>query len=134
MAETTQAADVVDVREREVLTYERFGIAVRDLAAEVHEAKITAKQKRVGEARQLFDKALRHNREVGNPKRLTDALEETAEFLREQGELSRAYALLGEAMAASRTRLIVNQCVAHDMSQPVADGDEVAFLPPMSGG
>jgi len=41
---------------------------------------------------------------------------------------------LGAAMDATRTRLIVNQSVAHDLSQPVADGDEVAFLPPMSGG
>ena len=42
--------------------------------------------------------------------------------------------LLGRTMAATRTRMIVNQCVAHDLSQPVADGDEIAFLPPMSGG
>ena len=42
--------------------------------------------------------------------------------------------LLGAAMEATRTRLIVNQCVAHDLSQRIADGDEVAFLPPMSGG
>jgi sulfur-carrier protein len=42
--------------------------------------------------------------------------------------------LLGQAMAATRTRLIVNHCVAHDLSQPVSDGDEIAFLPPMSGG
>ena len=41
---------------------------------------------------------------------------------------------LGAAMDATRTRLIVNQCVAHDLSQPVTDGDEIAFLPPMSGG
>jgi len=41
---------------------------------------------------------------------------------------------LGAAIGATRTRLIVNQCVAHDLSQPVTDGDEVAFLPPMSGG
>lgn len=42
--------------------------------------------------------------------------------------------LLGEAMAATRPRLIVNQCVVHDLSRAVADGDEIAFLPPMSGG
>jgi molybdopterin synthase sulfur carrier subunit len=41
---------------------------------------------------------------------------------------------LGQAMAATTTRLIVNQCVAHDLAHPVCDGDEIAFLPPMSGG
>jgi len=48
--------------------------------------------------------------------------------------VARQEPLLGAGMDATRTRLIVNQCVAHDLSQPVADGDEVAFLPPMSGG
>jgi molybdopterin synthase sulfur carrier subunit len=48
--------------------------------------------------------------------------------------LTRQQPLLGQAMAASTTRLVVNQCVAHDLTAPVADGDEVAFLPPMSGG
>lgn len=42
--------------------------------------------------------------------------------------------LLGAAMAATRTRLIVNQCVVHDLSRIIGDGDEIAFLPPMSGG
>lgn len=42
--------------------------------------------------------------------------------------------LLGRVMAGTTTRLIVNQCVAHDLSRPVTDGDEIAFLPPMSGG
>lgn len=41
---------------------------------------------------------------------------------------------LGRAMAATPVRLIVNHSVAHDLSVAVTDGDEVAFLPPMSGG
>jgi molybdopterin converting factor small subunit len=48
--------------------------------------------------------------------------------------VARQQPLLGAAMDATRTRMIVNQCVAHDLSQAIADGDEVAFLPPMSGG
>jgi molybdopterin converting factor small subunit len=48
--------------------------------------------------------------------------------------VARQEPLLGQAMDATPTRLIVNQCVAHDLSTPVADGDEIAFLPPMSGG
>lgn len=41
---------------------------------------------------------------------------------------------LARLMASTPVRLIVNQCVAHDLSQPVHDKDEIAFLPPMSGG
>ena len=41
---------------------------------------------------------------------------------------------LGRLMAATPTRLIVNHCVVHDLSQSVNDNDEIAFLPPMSGG
>jgi molybdopterin converting factor small subunit len=42
--------------------------------------------------------------------------------------------LLAKAMSATRTRLVLNQEVVHDLSRSVASGDEVAFLPPMSGG
>jgi sulfur-carrier protein len=48
--------------------------------------------------------------------------------------LTRQQPLLGQAMAATTTRMVVNQCVAHDLTALVADGDEIAFLPPMSGG
>ena len=41
---------------------------------------------------------------------------------------------LGRVLAATPTRLVLNQVVAHDMSATVRDGDEIAFLPPMSGG
>jgi molybdopterin synthase sulfur carrier subunit len=51
-----------------------------------------------------------------------------------QAWLTRTQPQLGAAMAATKTRLIVNQCVAHDLSLALAEGDEIAFLPPMSGG
>jgi molybdopterin converting factor small subunit len=41
---------------------------------------------------------------------------------------------LGRVLAATPTRLVQNQVVAHDLSAAVSDGDEIAFLPPMSGG
>jgi molybdopterin synthase sulfur carrier subunit len=41
---------------------------------------------------------------------------------------------LGEAMAGTRTQLVLNHEIVRDMTRAVSDGDEVAFLPPMSGG
>ena len=48
--------------------------------------------------------------------------------------LARAEPGLGEAMEKTPTRLVLNQCVAPDLSRTISDGDEIAFLPPMSGG
>lgn len=41
---------------------------------------------------------------------------------------------LGAALAATRTQLVLNQEFVRDLAHPLSDGDEVAFLPPMSGG
>lgn len=38
MAEVVEANDLIDIREREVLTYELFGDAIRELATTVHES------------------------------------------------------------------------------------------------
>jgi molybdopterin converting factor small subunit len=71
------------------------------------------------------------------------APDELAEIARPQGVetladlkdwLARAQPMLSRRMAATPVRLIVNQAVAHDMRQALGDHDEIAFLPPMSGG
>lgn len=41
---------------------------------------------------------------------------------------------LGEALQAARTQIVLNHEFVRDESHPIGDGDEVAFLPPMSGG
>jgi molybdopterin converting factor small subunit len=51
-----------------------------------------------------------------------------------QNWLGRASPHLGRVLAATPTRLVLNQVVAHDMSAAIGDGDEIAFMPPMSGG
>lgn len=39
-----------------------------------------------------------------------------------------------EAFAASRSQIALNQEIVRDLSCAIRDGDEIAFLPPMSGG
>ena len=41
---------------------------------------------------------------------------------------------LARMMQATPIRVVVNHAVVHDLSRPVCQHDEVAFLPPMSGG
>lgn len=41
---------------------------------------------------------------------------------------------LAEALQTVKTRIAVNRSLVRDLSHPISDGDEVAFLPPMSGG
>ena len=41
---------------------------------------------------------------------------------------------LGVALDTIPLKLIVNHAIVHDLSAGFAPGDEIAFLPPMSGG
>lgn len=41
---------------------------------------------------------------------------------------------LGAALASTPCKLIVNHDIVHDLSRHLRPGDEVAFMPPMSGG
>jgi molybdopterin converting factor subunit 1 len=48
--------------------------------------------------------------------------------------LARTEPDLARAMAGMRTQIAVNQVLVRDPSHPLHDSDEIAFLPPMSGG
>lgn len=48
--------------------------------------------------------------------------------------LAQALPDLGAAIAQTSVKAIVNLSVAHNMATPIRDGDEIAFMPPMSGG
>jgi molybdopterin synthase sulfur carrier subunit len=41
---------------------------------------------------------------------------------------------LGAAIAGAQTQLVLNHEIMRDMAHALHDGDEVAFMPPMSGG
>jgi molybdopterin synthase sulfur carrier subunit len=42
--------------------------------------------------------------------------------------------VLAEALQTVNPRVAVNRSLVRDLAHPIRDGDEVAFLPPMSGG
>jgi len=41
---------------------------------------------------------------------------------------------LAQALAGARTQYAVNQTVVRDPGHPIRESDEIAFLPPISGG
>ncbi len=49
------------------------------------------------------------------------------------GMMARKFPAVGKALGARKVLVVVNGRYA-SMASPVADGDEVAFLPPVSGG
>ena len=48
--------------------------------------------------------------------------------------LAKTQPALSQALAGARTQYAVNQVIVRDPAHPLREGDEVAFLPPMSGG
>ena len=48
--------------------------------------------------------------------------------------LAKAEPALGRALESARTQVAINQAIVRDPSHPIANDDEIAFLPPMSGG
>lgn len=51
-----------------------------------------------------------------------------------QDWLARSEPALAQALAGARTQVAVNQTIVRDPGHPIRDSDEIAFLPPMSGG
>jgi molybdopterin synthase sulfur carrier subunit len=48
--------------------------------------------------------------------------------------LAEAEPALGQALESARTQIAVNQVLVRDPAHPIVHDDEIAFLPPMSGG
>ena len=48
--------------------------------------------------------------------------------------LARTEPALAAALSGSRVQYAVNQTLVRDLAHPLGEGDEIAFLPPMSGG
>jgi molybdopterin synthase sulfur carrier subunit len=51
-----------------------------------------------------------------------------------QDWLKRAEPALADALSAARIQIAVNQAIIRDPGHVISDDDEIAFLPPMSGG
>jgi molybdopterin converting factor subunit 1 len=73
--------------------------------------------------------------ELAGARELTLAIPEGASAGALAAELFEGRPGLAEALALPGVRVAINQAIAREgFSAPVADGDEVAFMPPMSGG
>jgi molybdopterin synthase sulfur carrier subunit len=49
--------------------------------------------------------------------------------------LSSEHPILGTVMSDQRSlAVVINMTIVHDPDHPIADRDEIAFMPPMSGG
>jgi sulfur-carrier protein len=48
--------------------------------------------------------------------------------------LTKTEPALALALGGARTQYAVNQTIVRDPAHPIRDSDEIAFLPPMSGG
>jgi molybdopterin converting factor subunit 1 len=74
-------------------------------------------------------------REIATPGLSEMALPQGVETLAElQAWLARAEPSLAEALRGARTQIAVNQAIVRDPGHVIRDQDEIAFLPPMSGG
>lgn len=101
-ARSAELRSDLDTAEKKYRQEADLAIKVKDplrrIAATVHLARMAARRGQVAEAEQGFKDALAAARHVEHEKRLTDALEEYAKFLREQRKLPEAHRLLLEAL------------------------------------
>src|SRR5579872_1716438 len=74
-------------------------------------------------------------REIANPALSEVALPGHVRTLAGLKEwLAEAEPALGQALDNARTQIAVNHAIVRDPAHPIAANDEIAFLPPMSGG